>query len=80
MEVEVVRMELKYCERCGGLLVRPLASEVTYCASCAVKMAELPRPRGARRGARTPVARSEDIEAVGVLCGVPAAAGAGRWS
>jgi DNA-directed RNA polymerase subunit M/transcription elongation factor TFIIS len=80
MEVEVVRMELKYCERCGGLLVRAQDSEVTYCASCAVKMAELPRPRVARRKARTPVAHPEDTEVIGDLGGATAAAEAGRWS
>jgi hypothetical protein len=81
MEVqEVVRMELKYCERCGGLLVRPLDSEVTYCASCAVKMAELPRARSSRRHVRLPVARTEEIEAVSVVRELTAGADAGRWS
>ena len=81
MEVqEVVRMELKYCERCGGLLVRPLDSEITYCASCAVKMAELPCARTSRRHARLPVARAEEIKAVSVVSKLTAGADTGRWS
>jgi hypothetical protein len=80
MEVKVVRMELKYCERCGGLLVRPVESEVTYCAACAAKMAELPRPRASRRNGRTPVGKAEEVEAASVLCGLAPAAEAGRWS
>ena len=64
MEVqEVVRMELKYCERCGGLLVRPLESEITYCASCAVKMAELPRGKTSRRKTSIPPGEVEEIQA-----------------
>lgn len=29
-----VQLELKYCERCGGLFLRPQASEVVYCGVC----------------------------------------------
>lgn len=38
-------MELKYCERCGGLWLRPAGSGLTYCAGCAAQMAELPAVR-----------------------------------
>jgi hypothetical protein len=40
-----VRMELKYCERCGGLWLRPAGSGSSYCESCAAAMAELPAVR-----------------------------------
>lgn len=40
------KMELKYCERCGGLWLRPRDSEAVYCARCAEAMAELPPARG----------------------------------
>lgn len=43
-EIEIVEVELKYCERCGGLWVRPRGSERVLCASCAPKMAELTIP------------------------------------
>ena len=36
------RLELKYCERCGGLWLRPQLAETVYCASCAEAMRELP--------------------------------------
>jgi hypothetical protein len=47
-QCEVIQLELKYCERCGGLWMRELGSEGRYCGSCAVQMAEYPVPR--RRG------------------------------
>ncbi len=38
----LVRMELKYCEGCGGLLLRRSGEAVVYCAGCQEKLAELP--------------------------------------
>jgi Zn-finger nucleic acid-binding protein len=35
-------LELKYCERCGGLWLRPTGGEQIYCTVCARAMAELP--------------------------------------
>lgn len=32
--------ELKYCERCGGLFVRPPADERVYCARCVMQLAQ----------------------------------------
>jgi len=37
-----MRLELKYCERCGGLWLRPVGGEQVYCVICARQMAELP--------------------------------------
>lgn len=37
-------LELKYCERCGGLWLRPTGSGQVYCIGCARQMAELPPP------------------------------------
>jgi Zn-finger nucleic acid-binding protein len=37
-----MRFELKYCERCGGLWLRPVGGEQVYCVICARQMAELP--------------------------------------
>ncbi len=42
---EVVQLELKYCERCGGLWVRVLNSSIIYCAPCAIEMAQVAVPR-----------------------------------
>jgi len=40
----LVKMELKYCEHCGGLWVREGGAGV-YCAKCIPKVAELPVPK-----------------------------------
>jgi hypothetical protein len=37
-----LRLELKYCERCGGLWLRPTGGEQIYCSACGRAMAELP--------------------------------------
>lgn len=54
LEQAVVLLELKYCERCGGLWVRPLRSEEVYCASCAIEMADVALPRKRKTTARLP--------------------------
>lgn len=36
-------LELKYCERCGSLWLRPAGGAQIYCRDCARAMAELPR-------------------------------------
>jgi Zn-finger nucleic acid-binding protein len=36
-------LELKYCERCGGLWLRPGGGAQIYCAACGREVAELPR-------------------------------------
>ena len=36
------KLELKYCERCGGLWVRPRGSEAVYCGPCAAAIRDLP--------------------------------------
>ena len=38
------RMELKYCEHCGGLYVRECGA-AAYCANCQGKVDELPLPK-----------------------------------
>jgi hypothetical protein len=40
--LEIVRLELKYCERCGGLWMRTWGTEDVYCPSCAVEVLDLP--------------------------------------
>jgi hypothetical protein len=36
-----LKLELKYCERCGGLWLRPKGSDLIFCAGCARAMAGL---------------------------------------
>jgi hypothetical protein len=31
---EIIRLELKYCERCGGLLLRPAGLNTIFCQPC----------------------------------------------
>jgi len=38
---EAIQMELKYCERCGGLWLRPTASDLVFCGACAKIIAGL---------------------------------------
>ena len=37
-----LQFELKYCERCGGLWLRPAGGAQVYCVGCAREMAQLP--------------------------------------
>ena len=40
-EVEVIRVELKYCEACGALWMRDCSGNARYCSRCRRLMAEL---------------------------------------
>jgi hypothetical protein len=40
--LEIVHLELKYCERCGGLWMRTRGTDVVYCAACALEVLDLP--------------------------------------
>ena len=42
-ELEANHVELKYCEACGALWLRPRNSQATYCRRCEHVMAELAR-------------------------------------
>jgi hypothetical protein len=39
---EECRVELKYCEHCGGLWLRECGAEGVYCPKCQPKVADLP--------------------------------------
>ena len=43
-ERATMRVELKYCEHCGGLWVRE-GGDGVYCGRCQEKVAELPIPK-----------------------------------
>jgi Zn-finger nucleic acid-binding protein len=38
-------LELKYCERCGGLWLRAKGAAEVYCRACSREMAEYPAAR-----------------------------------
>lgn len=40
--VNELQLELKYCERCGGLWLRPVGGGQIYCVACGRDMAQLP--------------------------------------
>jgi len=42
---ETRRMELKYCEHCGGLWYRESGVEEVFCKKCKELVAELPPPK-----------------------------------
>lgn len=59
-----VRVELKYCEHCGGLWLRECGAGVIYCDNCRPKVADLPIPK--KKPGRTilPVGKSSLVEEV----------------
>ena len=40
-DLQIIRVELKYCEACGALRLRPRGSKAPYCGRCAKIMAQL---------------------------------------
>lgn len=47
---EVCKLELKYCEMCGGLWIRPEGSIRNHCNACKEVIAELAPPRSLPTG------------------------------
>lgn len=41
----IIELELKYCERCGGLFLRRAGQSEVYCIGCAEQMVERPSVR-----------------------------------
>jgi Zn-finger nucleic acid-binding protein len=60
-ECEVIQLELKYCERCGGLWLRRRGADEVYCAACAVKMPEYRLVRKSQSRPRLPVHHAAGI-------------------
>ena len=44
MQGQETQVELKYCERCGGLWLRPQGADRVYCASCHERLGTRPNP------------------------------------
>lgn len=70
--IEIIEVELKYCERCGGLWLRLQGSDQVYCATCEPLMADLPTP--SRKRPVSSISQS-DIEALGGEFGICCAEG-----
>jgi hypothetical protein len=71
-----VRVELKYCEHCGGLWVRERGAGVVYCEKCQAMLEEMPMKKKKPGRVRLPVGPEgkycvvseeelRDLEAVG---------------
>jgi Zn-finger nucleic acid-binding protein len=54
-EENIIELELKYCERCGGLWLRIRGTDGVYCAACMPAVAELPAPTRHRVRPRLPI-------------------------
>jgi hypothetical protein len=62
---EKLSLELKYCERCGGLWLRPVRGQQAYCAGCARQMAEFPSASWEEEATRESRAQCEEERADG---------------
>jgi len=60
-----VRVELKYCERCGGLWVREGGGGV-YCNKCQPEIEDLPIPKKRTATAKLPVRTRTVVNEFGV--------------
>lgn len=60
---EIVYLELKYCETCGGLWLRLMGSTQTECAACLASPRWRSKNRGKITRPRMPVAQEKDIKA-----------------
>lgn len=54
VDPEIIFMELKYCERCGGLWLRRQGAAQPYCAPCSLELMDLPAPQTKVRRPRIP--------------------------
>ncbi len=62
---QAVRMELKYCEHCGGLWLRECGAGTVYCESCTAKVADLPVPKKKPQRVNLPVRGRTLVESFG---------------
>lgn len=62
---EESRVELKYCEHCGGLWLRECGAGAVYCPKCQPKVADLPIPKKKPQRVVLPVRRGTVVEGYG---------------
>ena len=51
-ELEIVELELKYCETCGGLWMREHGEDSVQCPACRKRLARYPFGGGRQLGPR----------------------------
>ena len=61
-ETDGTRMELKYCEHCGGLWFREGSDPGVYCEECKSEIAELPPPKKKPGRVQLPVGQTPLVE------------------
>lgn len=66
----IIELELKYCERCGGLWLRIKGKDDVYCATCALRIVELPAPTRRRVTPRLPISDRTEIHGVAAITGM----------
>ena len=69
-----IQLELKYCERCGGLWLRLKGSDAIFCAGCAKSLAGLGPVRVARSAKPVQNRRGPEGRCLARNCGSPAGA------
>lgn len=57
--IELIEVELKYCERCGGLWLRRIGAQQVYCPGCVPEMADFPLARNKRARAGSSASGSD---------------------
>jgi len=71
-DIEIVHLELKYCEHCGGLWLRQKGNAEIYCAACIPYVAQLANSSERGRRPRLPIKprlRIEGKDGEILLCG-----------
>ena len=66
--MKTVKYELKYCERCGTLKLRPVSSVNNYCLLCERMLARFRFPRGAAAASGVELPGAGELK---VLTGIP---------
>jgi hypothetical protein len=63
----ILRLELKYCERCGALWLRTAGGQESYCVDCFAQLQNWPKAKESskrRRAAHRNKHRSRDLQGV----------------
>ena len=68
-EFILIEVELKYCERCGGLWLRRAGLTSIYCPDCDAVMADFPPVKTRRAGMRVSTDQQDIGGEYGVCCG-----------
>jgi len=71
-ELDIILLDLKYCERCGGLWLRPRGCNDVLCQSCSTRMSRLHEGwwrQKVRLALRTTIQADGESREVLVMCG-----------